>query len=149
VVKFETVEEIGIIEREDGLNATVSVLKRNACDGCSLPTCKQVGQRMTIEALNPVRARVGQKVKISIKSDTYLRSSVIVYGIPAIALVAGAVLGREVIGAHLTVHNPDNISAISGFTACILSFFAVRIWSRMVDKGNTTKPVIEEILESE
>jgi sigma-E factor negative regulatory protein RseC len=139
VVKFEIVEEIGIIEREDGLNATVSVLKRNACDG----------QRMTIEALNPVRARVGQKVKISIKSDTYLRSSVIVYGIPAIALVAGAVLGREVIGAHLTVHNPDNISAISGFTACILSFFAVRIWSRMVDKGNTTKPVIEEILESE
>jgi len=149
VVKFEIVEEIGIIEREDGLNATVSVLKRNACDGCSLATCKQVGQWMTIEALNPVRARVGQKVKISIKSDTYLRSSVIVYGIPAIALVAGAILGREVIGAHLAVHNPDNISAVSGFAACILSFFAVRIWSKMADKGNTTKPVIEEILESE
>ena len=72
----------------------------------------------------------------------------IVYGIPAIALIAGAVLGKEVIGNHFAVRDPDNISAISGFAACILSFFAVKIWSRMADKGNATKPVIEEILES-
>jgi sigma-E factor negative regulatory protein RseC len=148
VVKFETVEEIGIIEHEDGLHATVSVLKRNACDGCSSVTCNPVGHSMTIEALNPIHARVGQKVKISIKSNTYLKSSVIVYGIPAIALVAGAVLGKEVISTHFAVHDPDNISAISGFAACLLSFFSVKIWSSMADKGNAAKPVIEEILES-
>jgi sigma-E factor negative regulatory protein RseC len=147
VVKSKIMEEIGIIERVQGSNATVAVPKRSACDGCSLKTCKPSGQSMTIEALNPVHARVGQKVIISMKSTTYLKGSLIVYGIPALALVIGAVLGREVLSAYFVNHDPDSISAISGFAACVLSFFSVNLWSSRQDRKIAATPVIEEIVE--
>lgn len=102
---------------------------------------------MTIEALNPVHARVGQKVIISMKSTTYLKGSLIVYGIPALALVMGAVLGREVLSAYFAGHDPDSISAISGFAACVLSFFSVKLWSSRIDRKFAATPVIEEIVE--
>lgn len=139
-------EEIGVIERVEGFNATVSVAKKSACDGCSLKTCSPSGQSMTIEALNPVHAQVGQKVIISIKSNTYLKGSLIVYGIPALALVIGAVIGREVLSAYFVNHDPDSISAISGLTGCVLSFFSVRLWSSRGNRKITDKPVIQEIL---
>jgi sigma-E factor negative regulatory protein RseC len=149
MVKCEIVEEIGIIERENGQIATVSVLKRDACEGCSLKSCGTDGKSTTIEALNPVHARVGQKVKLSIKSNNYLKSAVIVYGIPAVSLVLGAVIGREVMSAHYPMRDPEGIAALSGLTACMASFFSVKIWSRMSEKQEAPKPIIEEILESE
>jgi sigma-E factor negative regulatory protein RseC len=149
VVKFEIVEEIGIIERVEGTSATITVLRRSACDGCSSVLCKPAGQAMTIEALNPIHAQVGQKVRISMKSNTYLRSALLVYGIPAIALVTGAVFGREVLGTYFIRQDPDSLTAVSGFAACVLAFFAVKIWSCMTDRGKAVNPVIEEILGSE
>lgn len=104
---------------------------------------------MTIEALNPIHAQVGQRVRISMKSNTYLRSALLVYGIPAIALIAGAVFGREVLGICFTGKDPDNLAAVSGFAACVLAFFTLKVWSRLTDRGKSVKPVIEEILGSE
>jgi sigma-E factor negative regulatory protein RseC len=148
VVKFQTVEEIGVIEHENGLHATVLVTKREACEGCSLKTCKTDGHTMTIEALTPIHARVGQRVKLSIKSRDYLISTVIVYGIPAAALLFGAVVGREIAGNYFLMQDPDVVTAVSGLTACVLSFVSVKIWSRMAGRQDAPKPVIEEILES-
>lgn len=149
MVKFEIVEEIGIIERVEGVNAIVALPKSTACDGCSLKTCKPVGQSMTIEALNSVHAQVGQTVKISLNSNTYLKGSLIVYGIPGIALVAGAILGREFMSSVFIGQDQDSIAAISGITAYMLSFFLVKIWSNRVKRKNATKPVIWEIVKSE
>ena len=146
MVKFAIMEEIGVIEHVEGFNATVAVPKKSACDGCSLKTCRPSGESMTIEALNPIHAQVGQKVIITMKSNTYLRGSLIVYGIPALALVIGAVIGREVLSAFFVSHDPDTISAISGFAACVLSFFSVKIWSGRGNRKITDKPVIQEIL---
>lgn len=148
MVKFETMEEIGVIEHENGLHATVLVMKREACEGCSLKTCKTDGHTMTIEALNPIHARVGQRVKLSIKSKDYLIRTLIVYGIPAAALLVGAVVGREIIGSHFVVQDPDTVSAVAGGAACVFSFVSVKIWSRMAGWQDAPKPVIEEILES-
>jgi sigma-E factor negative regulatory protein RseC len=149
MVKCEIVEEIGVIERVDGYIARVTVLRKTACEGCTVSACDSSGQSMIIEALNPVQAQVGQKVKISMKSSTYLKGTLIVYGIPAIALVIGAVVGREFTGAHFAGHDPDSIAAISGFTAFIISLLSLKIWSSRTERKNAGKPVIEEILESE
>jgi sigma-E factor negative regulatory protein RseC len=101
---------------------------------------------MEIEALNPVNARVGQRVRIIVKPYTYLKGSIIVYGVPALALIIGAILGKEVFSSYFKELDPDIVSAIAGFGAFIIIFIAVKLWSRTLDKKGESKPIIEEIL---
>lgn len=147
MVKFEIVEEVGIIKSVEGMLAIVSIPKKSACEGCSLGICKPDEQSMEIRALNPVNAHVGQKVKIVMKPYTYLKGSLIVYGIPAIALVIGAVLGKEVLSLYFVKLDPDIVSAISGFITFAISFIAIKLWSSRTEKKVEVKPIIEEILE--
>ncbi|MEW6213590.1 MAG: SoxR reducing system RseC family protein [Nitrospirota bacterium] len=138
-------EEIGVIKSIEGVIARVSVPRKSACDGCTVGICKPDEQSMEIEALNPVKARVGQRVKVVMKPYTYLKGSLIVYGIPAIALITGAVLGKEIFSYYFNI-DPDIVSAIFGFGAFAISFIAIKLWSRKIEKRVELKPVIEEIL---
>ncbi len=147
MLKCNTVEEVGVIKSIEGLLAKVSVPLKSACEGCSLGTCKPEEQSMEIEALNPVKARVGQKVKIVMKPYTYLRGSIIVYGVPALSLLIGAILGKEVFSHYLKEFDPDIVSAIFGFGALAISFLSIKLWSSKIWKKVDLKPVIEEILE--
>jgi sigma-E factor negative regulatory protein RseC len=147
MLKFKTVEEVGFVKSVEGIFATVSVPKKSACEGCSLGICKPEEQTMEIEALNNVKARVGQKVRVAMKTYSYLKSAIIVYGIPALALISGAVLGKEVFSRYLEDIDSDIVSAVFGFGAFVLSFLLVKFWSSRVVKKVELKPIIEEILE--
>ncbi|MEW6001731.1 MAG: SoxR reducing system RseC family protein [Nitrospirota bacterium] len=138
-------EEIGVIKSIEGMTAMVSVPKKSVCEGCTAGTCKPSEQSMEIEALNLIKAQVGQRVRVVMKPYTYLKGSLIVYGIPAVALVTGAVLGKEFFSSYFE-SDPDIISAIFGFCAFAISFVAIKLWSRKVEKKVELKPVIEEIL---
>lgn len=145
MLKFKIVEEIGTIKFVDGNIATVILPKKNACEGCTMKMCKPGQQTMEIKALNSINALPGQKVRVIFKSNLYLKGSIIAYGIPAIALLAGAIAGREVFSRLLGEYNPDLISALSGFIACFISVLFIKFWS-LKSSGNV-KPVIEEVLE--
>jgi sigma-E factor negative regulatory protein RseC len=147
MVKFQIVEEVGLVKRVDGDLATVAIEKKNSCEGCSLKVCKPDEQHMEIEALNSAHAVVGQKVKVALKSYSYLRNSSVIYGIPALALVLGAVAGKEVVSTFFANSDPDIVSAFSGFGAFALSFLCIKLWSLKAGAKTALKPVIEEILE--
>jgi sigma-E factor negative regulatory protein RseC len=139
-------EEIGIVKSVDGKVAKVDVPKKNACDGCTLGTCKEDEQSMEIEAFNQAGAEAGQKVKVIIRSYTYMKGTMLIYGVPALALVIGAVLGKELFSVFFAGIDPDILSAISGFSLFVISFIIIRIWTNIVGKRVESKPVIEEIL---
>lgn len=139
-------EEVGVIKSIEGMVATVSVPKKSVCEGCSLGICRPEDQTMEIEALNHVNARVGQKVKIVMKTYTYLKGSIIVYGIPALALIIGAILGKEVFSKYFREMDPDILSAVFGFGAFVIFFLLIKLWSGRVEKKMESKPFIEEIL---
>ncbi len=147
MVIFSTVEEVGFVKSTEGAFATVAVPKKSACEGCSLKICKPEQEVMEIQALNSVDARVGQKVRVVLKSYPYLKSSMVVYGIPALALVVGAVIGKEFFGPFFAGSDPDMVSAVSGFGAFMLSFLLIKLWSFSAGKKIEAKPVIEEIIE--
>ena len=115
-------EEVGVIMSIDGLTAKVSVRRKSACEGCTAGTCKPGEQSMEIEALNPIKAKVGQNVRVVMKPYSYLKGAIIVYGIPAIALVIGAILGKEFFSRYFTGVDPDVVSAFFGFGAFIVFF---------------------------
>ncbi|MBI4691410.1 MAG: SoxR reducing system RseC family protein [Nitrospirae bacterium] len=130
-----------------GMYARVSVAKKSVCEGCTAGICKPDEQAMEIEAVNRVKAKVGQKVRVAIKTYTYLKGSILVYGVPAIALIIGAIIGKEIFGSRFKNMDPDIVSAIFGFGAFILAFLGIKIWSMKAGKKTGSTPVIEEILE--
>ena len=147
MVKSPMIEEIGTVIRLDGVSAIVSVPKKSACDGCTAGTCKPEDRGMEIEAINRAGAGLGQRVRITIHTYPYMQGSMIVYGIPALFLVIGAVFGKEVLSGILPDKDPDLLSAFAGFGALLISFLVIKAWSRFRTARTETQPVIEEVLE--
>ena len=102
---------------------------------------------MEIEAVNKAGAQVGQKVKVLVQASAYMKGSLVIYGIPALALVAGAVFGKEVMSGFFTGADPDVLSAVFGFAFLVLSFIGVKIWSNLRTGTSGSSPVVEEILD--
>lgn len=144
------VEEIGVVTKTEGITAKVAIQKKGTCEGCAVKgVCETQGEGADIEALNPVGAKVGQTVKVSIKAQVYLKGTMLVYGIPVIALIAGAIFGKNIGEAYFRGTSSDLIAAIMGFGSLFLSFLIIKIWTRTFETKTEYKPVIEEIINNE
>jgi len=140
-------EEIGTVMSTEGMHARVSVPKKSSCEGCTAGTCTMGEQSMEIEALNKAGAIVGQRVKVMVHTYAYMKGSMIVYGIPALFLVIGAVFGKEIAPRFFPSRDPDILSALFGFGFLLVSFIFIKIWSQKQAAKTESTPVIEEILE--
>jgi sigma-E factor negative regulatory protein RseC len=140
------VEEVGVVISVDCPTARVNVPKKSACEGCTAGVCLTGEQSMEIVALNKAGAKAGQKVRVNIRANVYMTSAMIIYGIPALALVLGAVFGKEVMPGFFTGKDPDVLSAIFGFGFLGLSFVVVKLWANRKTGKTESGPVIEEIL---
>ncbi len=140
-------EEIGIVKSIDGVTAKVVVERKSACDHCTESTCHVTDNGAEIEALNIAKALAGQKVKVAMKPYTYVKGSLLLYGIPVIALIIGAILGEGYLAPMFQGVDSDILSAITGFSALFFSFFIIRIISGRMDKKGKLQPVIEKIIE--
>ena len=139
-------EEIGVVISVEGPMAKVLVERKSACDKCAAGTCTLTGGGAELEALNDARAEVGHKVKVALKPYTYLKGSMMLYGLPALSLIVGAVLGKEYFSRWFEGTDPDAVSAIAAFGLFALSFIIVKLWSGRAEKKVKYTPVIEEIL---
>ncbi len=141
------IEETGVVQKTEGVTATVLVQKRGACEGCtSTGTCETTKDGMVIEALNPVQAKPGQTVSIAITPISYLKGTMLVYGFPLVALIAGAVIGKNIGDKYIVSYDSDLVAAALGFGAFIAAFLLVKIWSLKAEQRTEHKPVIEKIV---
>jgi len=137
------IEETGVVQKVEGVTATVLVQKRGACEGCAATgTCEMTQDGMVIEALNPVQSKPGQTVSISIAPISYLKGTMLVYGFPLAALIAGAVIGKNVGESYFTSYSSDLVAAAFGFGAFFAAFIFVKIWSLNSEQKTEHKPVI-------
>lgn len=142
-------EETGIVKDIRGDKAIVSVQKQSACDSCSAGgSCKAGDGGAELEAINQADAKIGDRVKIVFAAYTYLKGSLIFYGIPAVALVVGAVVGKEYLSRFLPGFDPDSVSGIAGILFFVLSFLVVRFFMRRFEKKRQTTPIVVEVLGS-
>lgn len=139
-------EETGVVKSIDGPRAVVSVVRKSSCEHCTAGTCHLSAEGAEIEAINQVAAQVGQRVRVELQSYSYVKGSIAFYGVPTVALIAGAVLGREFLSPLIPGIDPEGASAISAFVMFALSFFAVKLWGRRAGKSTGYQPVITEIL---
>ncbi len=141
------IEEIGVVTKIEGTMAKVIVQKRGACDGCKAQgTCETKEEGMEIEAVNMAQAKEGEAVKISIKAQTYLKGTMLVYGLPLVLFIAGAIVGKNIGEDFFQGKNSDLVAAVAGFAALVISLLGIKVWAKKTEKNTEYKPVIEEIV---
>jgi len=144
------VDEIGIVMGLQGDKAVVAVRRHSACEGCAAGGSCKAGEAGSAEliAINKVDARPGDQVKVSFTAYTYLKGSLIFYGIPALALVLGAVVGKDMLSAYVAGIDQDTVSGIAGLSFCVVSFVIVRLIMKRFEKRRETIPIVVEVLAS-
>jgi positive regulator of sigma E activity len=141
-------EEVGVVKKVIGSKAVVIVERQSGCGSCpGGSVCKNMGDgESAIEAVNQANAQPGDTVRIVFKPYTYIKGVVFVYGIPALMLIIGAVIGKEYISKMLPGTEPELVSAISGFGLFILSFLVMRFILKRSEEKKEYMPVIESIV---
>jgi|SRR5271157_5482338 len=141
-------EEIGVVKEINGIKALIIVPKQDSCKSCpGTSLCETLGTgEAVMEAYNHVGARIGDTVRVGFKSSNYLKGTIIVYGLPALMLITGAVLGKEYLSPFFPTADPDLVSAATGFGLFAVTFLILKLCSKMFADKKEYMPIIEEII---
>jgi len=142
-------EEIGTIIELKGKNiALVLCRKSSACQHCASMEMCHVGDDNTsnvIEAHNLIGAGVGDRVKLNVSTKTFLQSSFIVYIVPLVALLVGAIAGN-LIGEQLHAGpDPNLLAAILGSAFMIGAFLVIKVGSRALPKEHYMPKIVGRV----
>jgi sigma-E factor negative regulatory protein RseC len=141
-------DEIGIVKSIDGVIAKVVVARKSSCcESCEKETCDIPENGVETEAINAAGAKVGQKVKVVMKSYTYVKGAMIIYVFPVVALIAGAILGKMYLPSFWRGVDSDLLAALAGFLMLFTSLILVKIISSRMEKNTENKSVIESVVE--
>jgi sigma-E factor negative regulatory protein RseC len=143
------IEETGtVVELRGKQIAMVVCEKSSLCEHCATSGACHIGddgRARMVEAYNPLGAAVGDKVRVAVSTRTFLQSGFIVYIVPLLALVVGAVVGRLAGEALVNGPDPDLLSAIFAVFFMIGSFLVIRVGSRALS-AEAFRPQITAIL---
>jgi sigma-E factor negative regulatory protein RseC len=142
------IEEIGFVKSLDGINARVVVARKSSCcESCEKDVCDIPEDGIETEAINAAGAKVGQKVKLAMKSNTYVKGALLFYIIPLLSLFGGAILGKLYLPDFFSVKDTDLLAALGGFLAFVLSFIPIKIVTSKMSKKTDYKSVIKSVVE--
>ncbi len=121
-------------------------IKRNAkCGGCSYSAlCHPFGKDfMIITALNTKGAKIGDKVEVGFSVMSSNKAVLILYIIPLIFFIMGAILGFYI----NPFHNKDLSSSLSGIFLLIISFLGIYLYHKLLikDQPQLTPTIIRII----
>ncbi len=142
-------EEVGVVLRVEGELAIVKTQRSSMCNGChSGGFCKAFGgdSVMEVAARNEAGARVGDEVRVTVASKTFLKASFLVYMVPVTALILGALLGGTMGPFLYPGASSDLLPVVFGSIFFFLSFVLLKIWGKGIKKDEGYCPVIAEIL---
>lgn len=120
-------EEYGkVVALEPGL-AWVETVRISSCQSCSARSAcgqkvlaKVVGQKScVISALNTYSLQVGDRVVVGVRESTFLKTALLVYLLPLVMMIGGAVFSQWVFGTG------DLTTGLGGFTGLAAGFLFV------------------------
>ncbi len=140
------ITEQGIVEKTEGTSAWVRVVRSSACDSCGSRTrCKvDTGGEVVVKAENTAGGRSGDRVKLSMPAGSFFKSTLLVYIVPVVALVAGAWAGT--LPFVFPGLSTDAASVICGFGAMAVSFLLLRKVDRRAAGSAANAPRVTGII---
>ena len=139
--------EEGVVKELKGERARVTTQRGAACADCGTRhACKALGgsDEAEITALNRAEAKVGDVVELVLPEKALLWASVMVYLLPVVGLLIGAILGnayhRELgLGA-------DGAAALGALCGLAVGLSGTWLASRRAARTGSTMPVIERVV---
>ncbi|WP_303720966.1 SoxR reducing system RseC family protein [Malonomonas rubra] len=132
------IEEVGtVVELKAPEIAVVQCKRNSACDHCpSSSVCKMGddGEVMLVDAFNGVGAKVGDRVRIVTSTKHFLQSSFMLYIVPIIGLLIGALIGQNIGDRGTLGIEPSLFSALLGVTFLIVTFLGIRFVTRKLKR---------------
>lgn len=131
--------ESGMVVSTRENKATVLLVRSEACGSCpAKAACHATSDgNMTMEVINPVAARRGDKVEIELQSGALLKASALAYMVPATAVLAGSFAGWTLANSDIGAI----LGAAAGLAASALFLF---VYSRR--KKDLQIPAISRVL---
>lgn len=141
-------EQIGIvIENESNSMARVVTDRKGACGGChsGASKCRSclTSAKLESHVVNPINARAGDVVKITISQANLFKGAAIMYLLPIAMLILGAVGGLWLGGASGW---GDSGSVLGGLAGLVFGFWAVTRLGRGRILSRQMTPTISKIV---
>ena len=136
------VTEKGIVSELSNHKAQVRIHKSSACASCEARhACHK---EMLVDVNNDLQAKVGDLVEISVSTRSFLRTVLLVYFLPVVALIFGAYAGDAWAGS---LHLPPTLaSVLGGGLAMAFSFVILRRIDRTAQCRSEFSPRMTRIL---
>ena len=141
------IEESGIVLATTGTEAWVETSRRSSCGGCSAKGCgtgalSQVlgGRSQRLRVHNPIAAARGEQVVLGIDESALLRSSLAVYLVPLLALLAGGLLGESM--TRSLAIDGEGLTVLVALVAVSISLWWLRRFNRRVATDSRYHAVI-------
>ncbi|OQX95762.1 hypothetical protein B6I21_03795 [candidate division KSB1 bacterium 4572_119] len=135
--------ECGIVQRVEGSNAWVTVVKGEQCEGCQ--ACSAFGEGSAeLVVKSDFSIKPGDKVEIEIDPQQVVRHSIIVFLLPVFGLVLGYFLGTNYLPEIGTSGEAAGI--IGSIGTMILTFVGIALYDRVVVKKQDVKTRVIRVL---
>jgi len=141
--------EEGVVFHTKDKLARVETTQSRSCKSCtSKGSCHVAadGKRVEVLAINLAGARIGDRILMQVETASLLKACFLLYILPVGCMLIGAILGHW--AAVSVGRDTSIISGLSGFSALILSFMAIRLKANRMGQRDTYKPKIMKVLKS-
>lgn len=144
------IEETARVVALDGEQAWVTTQRRSACESCSankgcgtgiMARGFSGGRTLQFKVRNNVAAVVGDDVVLGIDDRVLVRSAVLMYLLPLLALMAGAWLGEVINGGLFYIDN-EYLSIMAGLLAMVAVLGWVHRHARLLAATGNYQPRI-------
>lgn len=134
-------EEVGRVVEVSGDTVRVELEATERCSYCGAKILCHPGasNKMYIEAINEVGARLGDKVKIGIGTKVYFLSAFLLFIAPIVAFLVCFVVTRMLTGR-------EDLAVVCGLGGVVVFFVWLVGVNRKVTKSKNFHPVVKEIM---
>ncbi len=126
-----------IVELKGRQIAVVLCQKQSACKHCPSSGACQIGddgKSMLVESFNQIGAQVGDRVKVVTSTKHFLQSSFVLYILPVIGLLIGAISGQLIAEYTQVAVDPQLLSALIGVAFMVGTFLSIRVGTRALKR---------------
>ena len=126
---------IGLVTEVHGSLAKIRFLRSAQCAHCG--ACLTAGEsEMEVELLNPVGAKVGDHVSVSLEPKRVVQASLLAYALPLALLLLGVWVGSRI---------SELYALLFGVAGCGIGYLILRLYEKK-GKKETFRPRIVAIL---
>jgi sigma-E factor negative regulatory protein RseC len=128
--------------------AWVKTMRSSACKSCSSRhSCSSDhnDKEMEVEAINSAGAKVGDRIVLSIQTSSLLKATFLIYIIPILAMLVGALLGQKLAFDNGS-QDPSGYSALMAFLFLGLAALFVKLIGKSMSVKKEYTPTIVRIV---